>query len=172
MELINARLDGNKKLTEELERRAEIQDTMNRLMQDAGLSAGEAERKATQMVDSKKDLADKESGKDKGKIKGYSREKQGGADEATARAEERAKSSRAKRENMGGFSTLEGETQRQKARFGKEFGNVPGADPAANPLAAQADKNAANESASPTDPNAQAGQQVIALITQILSAVA
>jgi len=171
LEIINAQIAGNKELTAELERKAAIQEQMNRLMEDAGLTEDDALKKATAMVDAKKNLDDKDKEKE-GKIKGYSREKQGGADEATARAEERAKSSRAKRENMGGFSTLEGETQRQKARFGKEFGNVPGADPAANPLAAQAGKNAANESASPTDPNAQAGQQVIALITQILSAVA
>lgn len=157
MEIINAKIDGNKKLTEDLERRAEIQDTMNRLMQDAGLSEAEASKKATQMVDAKKNLSDKDKDKDKeSKIKGYSREKMGGADEARARAEERVASSRAKRDG-----TVAG-----------AFGSLGGADPAANPLAAQAGKNAANESASPTDPNAQAGQQVIALITQILSAVA
>lgn len=155
MEIINAKIDGNKKLTEDLERRAEIQDTMNRLMQDAGLSEAEASKKATEMVDAKKELSDKDKDKE-GKIKGYSREKMGGADEARARAEERVASSRAKRDGT----------------VDKAFGSLGGADPAANPLAAQAGKNAANESSSPTDPNAQAGQQVIALITQILSAVA
>jgi hypothetical protein len=173
--IINAQIAGNKELTAELERKAAIQETMNRLIDQAGLSEAEALKQATAMVDAKKNLSDKEAGKDKeGSIKGFSREKMGGVEEARQRAEDRVTASRTKRDGTvdKAFGSFDAETQRQKDRFGKEFGAGPGTDPAANPLAAQAGKNAAKESTTPADPNAQAGQQVIALITQILSAVA
>lgn len=173
--IINAQIAGNKELTAELHRKAAIQETMNRLIDQAGLAEAEALKQATAMVDAKKNLSDKEAGKDKeGSIKGFSREKMGGVEEARQRAEDRVTASRTKRDGTvdKAFGSFDAETQRQKDRFGKEFGAGPGTDPAANPLAAQAGKNAAKESTTPADPNAQAGQQVIALITQILSAVA
>lgn len=72
MDLIAAKLKGNKDLVKELERQAEVQQIMNRLMDDAGLSEEDAAKRAEEMVKAKEELAKKE---DKGdsKIKGYSR---------------------------------------------------------------------------------------------------
>lgn len=171
MDLINAKLAGNKELTAELERHAAIQQLMNQLLDDTNLSEQEALQKATQMVDAKKDLADKDKEKD-GKIKGYSRERQGGADEARDRAEERVKGSRDSREQKvkDTFGSFKDEDQRLKDKFADEFGGAgKPKDPAANPLAPQAQKNALKEQPqAPDSSNAQLGQQVLQIMQQML----
>jgi hypothetical protein len=130
------------------------------------------------MVEAKKALEDqaKEKPDKEGKIKGYSRERQGDADDARQRAEDRVNQSRGKRDKAmkDSFGSFEGETQRQKDRFGKEFGDPKAPNPAANPLAAQAQNNANKENAGgqiATNPQQQSAQMVIGLITQILEAV-
>lgn len=175
MDIINAKIAGNKELTAELERHAAIQALMNQLLDDTNLSEQEALQKATQMVDAKKDLEGKGAEKES-KIKGYSRERQGDADDARQRAEDRVNQSRGKRDKAmkDSFGSFEGETQRQKDRFGKEFGDPKAPNPAANPLAAQAQNNANKENAGgqiATNPQQQSAQMVIGLITQILEAV-
>jgi hypothetical protein len=154
MALINAKLTGNKELTAELERQAAIEQEKNRLIA-AGVTEADAADKAAQIVDARQSLMDKPTGTD-GKIKGYSRERQGGADEARQRAEDRVKQSRSRRE----------------AAVTDAFGTVrpSGTDAAGkNPLAAAAQKNAAAEGATPQDTNAAAAQIVTQMLPQIVS---
>jgi hypothetical protein len=157
MALINAKLTGNKELTAELERQAAIEQEKNRLIA-AGVTEADAASRASQIVDARKSLTDQPTGSD-GKIKGYSRERQGGADEARQRAEDRVNQSRNRRENAvtDAFGTL----------------RPTGTDAAGkNPLAATAQKNAqADATQAAGNPQQQAGQQVIAIISQILEAV-
>lgn len=178
MQLINAKLAGNKQLTLELERQAKIEEQKQRLM-DAGVSEQEATSKATQMVDAQQKLEDK--GDKEGKIQGYSRERQGGADAARQRAADRVNASRASRDEAvrKTFGTLDTEGTRLKDRFAAEFGGRPGdpaaaaANPGANPLAPNAAKNAAAEAAATSGQTGgtaeQAAQIVIQSLPQILS---
>lgn len=160
MDLIAAKLKGNKDLVKELERQAEVQQIMNRLMDDAGLSEADAAKRAEEMVKAKEDLAKKE---DKGdKITGYSRGRQGGVEEARQRAEDRVAKSR------------EGRDQAVKDSFGTIRPDAK-ADTANNPLAPQAGRNAAADAAqngiqsSSTGTPEQAAQIVIQSLPQILS---
>lgn len=154
MALINAKLAGNKTLTAELERQAAIEQEKNRLIA-AGVTEADAASRASQIVDARKSLTDQPTGSD-GKIKGYSRERQGGADEARQRAEDRVNQSRSRRDSAitDAFGTL----------------RPTGTDAAGkNPLAAAAQKNAAAEGATPQDSNAAAAQIVTQMLPQIVS---
>jgi len=156
MDLINAKIAGNKELVAELEKQAAIQQIQAELMDQAGLSEQAALTKAKQMVEAKKALEDQAAAKPDrdGKIKGYSRERQGGADEARQRAADRVTTSRRERD----------------AAVKEAFGTLGPKDPATNPLAAQAGKNAA--AADPKDtggPAAQAAQIVTQILPQLLS---
>lgn len=158
MDLINAKIAGNKELVAELQRQAEIQQIVNQLMDQAGLSEADALTKAQQMVDAKKALEDQAAPDSSSKIKGYSRERQGGADEARQRAEDRMNAARGKREQAvdDAFGGLTPKDQAQQ-----------------NPLAPQAQRNAAaqEQGRGSTDNTAQLGQQILAVIQQMLTAV-
>jgi len=154
MALINAKLTGNKELTAELERQAAIEQEKNRLIA-AGVTEADAADKAAQIVDARQSLMDKPTGPD-GKIKGYSQSRQGGADEARQRAEDRVTASRARRDSTvtDAFGTLR---------------PTGAAAAGTNPLAAAAQKNAAAEGATPQDSNAAAAQIVTQMLPQIVS---
>jgi hypothetical protein len=154
MALINAKLTGNKELTAELERQAAIEQEKNRLIA-AGVTEADAAAKASQIVDARQSLMDKPTGPD-GKIKGYSRERQGGADEARQRAEDRVTASRTRRDSAvtDAFGTLR---------------PTGAAAAGTNPLAAAAQKNASAEGATPQDSNAAAAQIVTQMLPQIVS---
>ena len=154
MALINAKLTGNKELTAELERQAAIEQEKNRLIA-AGVTEADAADKAAQIVDARQSLMDKPTGPD-GKIKGYSQSRQGGADEARQRAEDRVTASRARRDSAvtDAFGTLR---------------PTGAAAAGTNPLAAAAQKNAAAEGATPQDSNAAAAQIVTQMLPQIVS---
>lgn len=154
MEIINAKIAGNKELTAELQRHAAIQELMNQLLESTNLSEQEAVEKATQMVDLKKDLESQTSKKDD-KIKGYSRERQGGADEARQRAEDRVNAARDKRD------------QAVEDAFG---GLTPKDQAQQNPLAAQAQRNAAAQDPARggAENSTQIAQQILGVIQQML----
>jgi len=158
MDLINAKIAGNKELVAELQRQAEIQQIVNQLMDQAGLSEADALTKAQQMVDAKRALESQATQDTSGKIKGYSRERQGGADEARQRAEDRVNAARNKRDQAvdDAFGGLTPKDQAQQ-----------------NPLAPQAQRNAAaqDQGRGNTDNTAQLGQQILAVIQQMLTAV-
>jgi len=104
MDLINAKLAGDKKLTEELERRASIQKIVNNLVEEAGLSEEDALKKANERVEAEDKLqkklsnsrynADGKREDGRSQIKGYSADKQGDRGDARSRAEQRVADAR------------------------------------------------------------------------------
>lgn len=155
MDLINAKIAGNKELVAELQRQAEIQQIVNQLMDQAGLSEADALTKAQQMVDAKKALEGQATQDTSGKIKGYSRERQGGADEARQRAEDRVNAARGRRD------------QAVEDAFG---GLTPKDQAQQNPLAAQAQRNAAAQDPARggAENSTQIAQQILGVIQQML----
>lgn len=171
MALIDAKLAKDKELTAELERQMQIQQLQNQLMSDAGLTADEALRRATERVDKEADLKkqieaaknsryDSEGRRADGRkqIKGYSAETQGDAGDARARAEQRVAAARDRVQGRmdSTFGSLDDQTRKNAA-------NGTG-------LANQAQQNAQKDAAQ-NNPQQQAGQQIVALVTQILEAV-
>ena len=171
MALIDAKLAGNKELTAQLERQAEIQQIQKQLMSDAGLSEDEALRRATERVSKEDELKNKlAAAKDNGRydsegrradgrkqIKGYSAENQGDAGDARARAEQRVAAARDRVQGRmdATFGSLDDQTRKNAA-------NGSG-------LADKAQQNA--QAAASGNPQQAAGQQIVALVTQILEAV-
>ncbi len=194
MALINAKLAGDKKLTEELERRAAIQEAMNGLIEEAGLSEAEALRRATARVDAESDLKNKLEAEKGGRYDADGRRADGrkkidasidgDANDARARAEVRGQLTRdraaGKREQMGDY---EGEDARLKNRFKDQFGGLNGQASgldeqarknalAGSGLANQAQRNAAQDATrAGGDSSSQIGPQILQLVQQIAESV-
>jgi len=152
--LINAKLAGNKTLTAELERQAAIEQEKNRLIA-AGVAEADAAARAAELVDARQALENQPTQKD-GKIQGYSRQRQGGADEARQRAEDRVTESRSRRDTAitDAFGTLR-----------PNAATTAGTDP----LAPNAQRNATADAATPQDTTSQAAQIVTQMLPQIVS---
>lgn len=189
MALINAKLAGDKKLTEELERRAAIQEVMNGLIEEAGLSEAEALQRATARVDAESDLKKKLEAEKGGRYDADGRRADGrkkidaridgDADDARARAEVRGQFTRdraaGKREQMGDY---EGEDARLKNRFKDQFGGLNGQ---ASGLDEQARKNAlagsglanqAQRNAAQDLPKSGGDSQIVPQILQFVQQIA
>lgn len=181
MDLINAKIAGNKELVAELQKQADIQQIQQDLMAQAGLSEQDALTKAQQMVEAKKklnDIVQPQSSQEKPRydaegrredgrkqIKGYS-QNQGGADEARVRAGDRVNAARER--VQGQYDKFFGTSAFDRA------GPTKGQEGAVNPLGPQAHANANKEAASgqpAANPQQQVAQQIVTLVSQILSAV-
>lgn len=159
LDIIRQQALGRKEKAAEMQKELDIQREAKRLMDETGLSQQKATELARQHSQLKDQLAAREAGGD-GKIRGYS-SKQGGADEARARAAARVTDSSDR-------------VRAQKDKFQEHLGPrnplAGRGDPTTNPLAAQAGKNAA--AADPKDtggPAAQAAQIVTQILPQLLS---
>jgi hypothetical protein len=170
MDLINAKLAGDKKLTEELERRASIQKIVNSLVDEAGLSEADALAKANARVDAEDKLqkklsnsrynADGKREDGRSQIKGYSADKQGDRGDARSRAEQRVADAR---------DRVHGRTD--MFHPGLDDQTRKNADSGAGGLAAAAGKTAAAAATPAANPSEQAAQIVSQILPQILSAL-
>lgn len=170
MDLINAKLAGDKKLTEELERRASIQKIVNSLVDEAGLSEADALAKATARVDAEDKLqkklsnsrydADGKREDGRSQIKGYSADKQGDRGDARSRAEQRVADAR---------DRVQGRTD--KFHPGLDDQTRKNAEAGAGGVAVAAGKTAAAAATPAANPSEQAAQIVSQILPQILSAL-
>jgi hypothetical protein len=170
MDLINAKLAGDKKLTEELERRASVQKIVNSLVEEAGLSEEDALKKANERVDAEDKLQKKLSNSrynDDGKredgrsqIKGYSADKQGDRGDARSRAEQRVADAR---------DRVQGRTD--MFHPGLDDQTRKNAEAGAGGVAVAAGKTAAAAATPAANPSEQAAQIVSQILPQILSAL-
>jgi hypothetical protein len=170
MDLINAKLAGDKKLTEELERRASIQKIVNSLVDEAGLSEADALAKATARVDAEDKLqkklsnsrynADGKREDGRSQIKGYSADKQGDRGDARSRAEQRVADAR---DRLDARTKLFSPGLDDQTRKNAEAG--------AGGVAVAAGKTAAAAATPAANPSEQAAQIVSQILPQILSAL-
>jgi hypothetical protein len=171
-EILKAQAGGDDKKAAALQRQAEIQAAVKNILDQTNLSEAEALRMAEEQQTLKEQIAANQKdgkGSERGKIDASIGE--GGTEGARQRAQERLDRSRERSSDAmkKGFGSFGEEDARLRERFGKEFG-PPGA-PRQNPAALDAAKNAGGEAAGAANPQQQAGQQIVALVSQILEAV-
>jgi hypothetical protein len=197
MAIIDAQIAGQKEKAAEMQRTLDIARATRELQERTGVPEAEAKKLATQGVDQQIKLEKQQAkGADKPRYDSEGRREdgrrqirssiQGDSKDARERAQERVdaarrKSSSARDDKFGSFSA---EDDRLKKKFAEQFPGRNGLPDAAsgkpladqhdkNPLAPQAQKNAAaaDSKGGGADPQQQAAQQVIALMTQILESV-
>ena len=161
LEIAEARARGEDDLADSMQRQLDIAQLKARLMEEMKLSEEEALALAERQVDAQAEINDEKS-KGSGrydsegrradgrrKIQGYSRERQGGAEEASARAQARIAEARQKREIPSGLDVFNAQPGlRDRMAGGGMFPGLegafgPGGTHAANPLAENAAANAA-----------------------------
>lgn len=125
--LIDAQNAGMTRKAEQMARAMAIAERTLEIHRETGLSIADAQRRAEQLVDAER-RAEQTSG-ERGRIQGYSQERQGGAEEARARAEERVRQSQERSEEARkrGFGGLDEHYEKQKTRLDETF-RTPGLD--------------------------------------------
>ena len=169
--IIEARAAGENDLADSMQRQLDIQQLQARLMEEMNLSEAEALALAERHVDAQAAInAEKSKGSSSGrydadgrrsdgrkKIQGYSRERQGGAEAAAARAQNRIDDARAKREIPSGLDAFAAQPGlRDRMAGGGMFPGLEGAfGPAgtheASPMTDTAAMNAAAADRQPGD---------------------
>ena len=161
LEIAEARARGEDDLADSMQRQLDIAQLKARLMEEMKLSEEEALALAERQVDAQAEInAEKSKGSGRydsegrradgrRKIQGYSRERQGGTEEASARAQARIDDARKKREIPSGLDAFAAQPGlRDRMAGGGMFPGLegafgPGGTHAANPLAENAAANAA-----------------------------
>lgn len=128
LDIIQARNAGDEKRAQALERVKKIAEETLRIMDATGLSQDTAMQKATALVDGQ-DPTQQANRQPGDRIQGYSREQQGGADEARNRAGERYENARSRisqsyKNNFGGLD----EFNREKNTPLRDSFKFPGLD--------------------------------------------
>lgn len=148
--ILQAEASGNDRRAEQLREQAQIAEDVRRIMEETGMAEAEALKLAQEKARLQKQMTNEEDGGRK-KIRGYS-SKQGGIDEANARAKQRNEEGRLRREqayarSFGGLDAVE---KMRQAPFGsatltgpEEFNRLKYFD---QPMGATAAKNAQRES--------------------------
>ena len=170
--ILRAQASGKEELAKQMQRQIDIEREAKRLTEDAGLGEEDALRVAREKARLKEQIANQEKPES-----GNSRyDADGRREDGRKKIDARIDRDKALSESgmFGGPSKADqarARVEQQKAKFQDPMYG-PTAASAANPLAAKAQGNAQRETPqSGTNPQQQAGQQVIALITQILEAV-
>lgn len=171
--VLRAQAAGKEDLAKQLQRQIDIEREAKRLTDEAGLSEQRALRVAREKAQLKEQIAGRE--KSSGQDSRYDADgkREDGRHKIDARID-RGKAM--EREGLyGGASKADearAKVEKQKAKYQDPLYDQSGRGGAANPLAAKAQGNAQRETPpAGNSPQQQAGQQVIALITQILEAV-
>lgn len=127
LQIIEARARGDIRSAEAMERAKRIAEQTLEIMRQTGLSQDEAAARAQRMVDAQA-KADRGPQKD-GKIHGYSRERQGGAEESRQRAAQRVADSRARyeRHSKSDWGGLDGFYKMQDGSL-RDTWSFPGLD--------------------------------------------
>ena len=181
LDIIEATASGHDKKAAKLQRELDIQEKALQIVERTGLAYAQAGAIAMRMIDAKEkaDNRDKDGGGGGGgrsKIHGYSREEQGGADEARARAEQRVNESRSKAEGavnkymgMGGMQRTEEARNRAASAVNNKMGIGGMSESRLNPSSAGIGAKTPATDAKAPDANGQAGQIVTQILPQILS---
>jgi tape measure domain-containing protein len=171
LDIAEARAAGEDDLADSLQRQLDIQQIKARLMEEMKLSEAEALALAERHVDAQAAInAEKSKGSSSGrydadgrrsdgrkKIQGYSRERQGGAEAAAARAQNRIDDARAKREIPSGLDAFAAQPGlRDRMAGGGMFPGLegafgPGGTHEASPMTDTAAMNAAAADRQPGD---------------------